>query len=52
MFPSEENSNITEITLAFSILFIGGGFLLLFLSSLFGKLGKIADEIEKGEFDE
>jgi len=39
--------NITGITLAFSILFIGGGILLGFFSYLFSRLAKISDEVEK-----
>jgi len=40
------SEHILGIVLAFSILFLGGGFLIYFLSCQFAKLANIADEIE------
>jgi hypothetical protein len=48
----ENKENIAGISLAFSILVIGGGILLGFFSHLFSKLAKITDEIEKEMEDE
>jgi len=45
----EVNEHILGIVLAFSILFLGGGFLIYFLSCQFAKLAKIVDEIENEE---
>ena len=43
------SEHILGIVLAFSILFLGGGFLIYFLSCQFAKLAKIVDEIENEE---
>ena len=45
----EVSEHILGIVLAFSILFLGGGFLIYFLSCQFAKLAKIVDEIENEE---
>lgn len=44
------NENVTESLIAFSIIFFGLGILSFFLSCQFGKLAKIADEIENENF--
>ena len=41
------NSNTADSIIAFSIIFLGIGIILLFLHSQFAKLSKIADEIDK-----
>ena len=46
------SDNTLGIILAFSILSLGIGFLLYFLSCQFAKLAKIAEEIEKEDFNE
>ena len=43
------SEHILGIVLAFSILFLGIGFLIYFLSRQFAKLARIADEIENEE---
>lgn len=43
----EPGESVSGVLLALSILFIGGSFLLFFVSCQFAKLAKIADEIEK-----
>lgn len=43
------NGNIMGTIFAFSILFLGLGFILYFISYQFAKLAKIAKEIENGD---
>jgi len=46
---NEIGKDTSGIILAFSILFLGGGFLVYFISRQFLKLKEIADDIEKEE---
>ena len=46
------NTTYPDSLIAFSIIFFAVGFILFFFHYQFGKLSKIADEIENGKFDE
>lgn len=47
----ENNKELADILIAFSILSIGVGLILLFISNQFAKLAKIAEDIENFEDD-